>query len=139
MSSLKLRFFTSMDLALMTWPVIGQFSSISSLGNDKDGWLCSEWLQSLSTSSGNMMSSPPLHLVSMFLNLHYGWKLNTDLICKYASFLFWIRILWKFVSSWFIMFNWQVFPTVDNVWHSLEGYPGIRYNLNWVHLLRESG
>ncbi|CAH3145231.1 unnamed protein product [Pocillopora meandrina] len=67
-----------MDPALMTWPVIGQFSSISSLGNDKDGWLCSEWLQSLSTSSGNMMSSPPLHLV---------------------------------------------FPTVDNVRCSLEGYP----------------
>ncbi|CAH3145245.1 unnamed protein product [Pocillopora meandrina] len=60
------------------WPVIGQFSSIGSLGNDKDRWLCSEWLQSLSTCSGNMMSSPPLHLV---------------------------------------------FPTVDNVRHSLEGYP----------------
>ena len=67
--------------------MIGQFSSIGSLGNDKDRWLCSEWLQSLSTCSGNMMSSPPLHLVSMFLNLHYGWKLNTDLIliqvCKF--------------------------------------------------------
>ena len=74
-------------------------TSIGSLGNDKDRWLCSEWLQSLSTCSGNMMSSPPLHLVSMFLNLHYGWKLNTDLICKFASFLFWIRILWKFFSS----------------------------------------
>ncbi|PFX18794.1 Tyrosyl-DNA phosphodiesterase 1 [Stylophora pistillata] len=60
------------------WPVIGQFSSIGSLGNDKDRWLCSEWLQSLSTCAGNMMSSPPLHLV---------------------------------------------FPTVDNVRHSLEGYP----------------
>lgn len=45
------------------WPVIGQFSSIGSLGNDKDRWLCSEWLQSLSTCSGNMMARPFLHLV----------------------------------------------------------------------------
>lgn len=60
------------------WPVIGQFSSIGSLGNDKDRWLCSEWLQSLSTCVGSMMAKPPLHLV---------------------------------------------FPTVDDVRNSLEGYP----------------
>jgi len=60
------------------WPVIGQFSSIGSLGNDKDRWLCSEWLQSLSTCTGSVMSRPPLHLI---------------------------------------------FPTVNNVRHSLEGYP----------------
>lgn len=60
------------------WPVIGQFSSIGSLGNDKDRWLCAEWLQSLSTCSGSMMSKPPLRLI---------------------------------------------FPTVDDVRNSLEGYP----------------
>lgn len=60
------------------WPVIGQFSSIGSLGNDKDRWLCSEWLQSLSTCAGSMSAKPPLHLV---------------------------------------------FPTVDDVRNSLEGYP----------------
>ncbi|RMX36701.1 hypothetical protein pdam_00015830, partial [Pocillopora damicornis] len=43
------------------WPVIGQFSSIGSLGNDKDRWLCSEWLQSLSTcSAGGVTSSKAL-------------------------------------------------------------------------------
>ena len=31
------------------WPVVGQFSSIGSLGPTNDNWLCSEWLQSLSS------------------------------------------------------------------------------------------
>lgn len=68
----------SSDDVSSKWPVIGQFSSIGSLGNDKDRWLCSEWLQSLATCSGNMMPRPALHLL---------------------------------------------FPTVDNVRQSLEGYP----------------
>lgn len=35
------------------WPVIGQFSSIGSMGANKEGWLCGEWLQSMSaTKSG---------------------------------------------------------------------------------------
>lgn len=32
-----------------SWPVIGQFSSIGSLGVDESKWLCREWLQSLSS------------------------------------------------------------------------------------------
>ncbi|XP_028398531.1 tyrosyl-DNA phosphodiesterase 1-like isoform X2 [Dendronephthya gigantea] len=49
-----------------SWPVIGQFSSIGSLGPDKSNWLCSEWLKSLSTSKNEASStrhSPNLHLV----------------------------------------------------------------------------
>jgi len=30
------------------WPVVGQFSSIGSLGDESSKWLCSEWLRSLS-------------------------------------------------------------------------------------------
>ena len=50
------------------WPVIGQFSSIGSLGATKDAWLCKEWLQSLSsgkrTGLGLETASSPLLLVS---------------------------------------------------------------------------
>ena len=35
-----------------SWPVIGQFSSVGSLGPDKDKWLCSEWLQSMAQCRG---------------------------------------------------------------------------------------
>eukprot|EP00057_Strongylocentrotus_purpuratus_P013588 XP_011668062.1 PREDICTED: tyrosyl-DNA phosphodiesterase 1 [Strongylocentrotus purpuratus] len=37
---------------VQTWPVIGQFSSIGSLGGDKTKWLCAEFLQSMSTVKG---------------------------------------------------------------------------------------
>ena len=32
------------------WPVIGQFSSVGSLGPSSSSWLCSEWLLSLSST-----------------------------------------------------------------------------------------
>lgn len=52
------------------WPIIGQFSSIGSLGNNKDRWLCGEWLQSLSATSGiGVTSKPPLHLVRLLCRL----------------------------------------------------------------------
>ena len=38
--------------SVKNWPVIGQFSSIGSLGPTKDNWLCKEWLQSLSATRG---------------------------------------------------------------------------------------
>lgn len=40
------------------WPVIGQFSSIGSLGASKENWLSVEFLQSLATMKGT--SSVPL-------------------------------------------------------------------------------
>lgn len=40
------------------WPVIGQFSSIGSLGTSKENWLSVEFLQSLATVKGT--SSVPL-------------------------------------------------------------------------------
>ena len=42
-----------------SWPVLGQFSSIGSLGASPDQWLCSEWLDSLSQCRG--MMGTPLH------------------------------------------------------------------------------
>ncbi|XP_052269380.1 tyrosyl-DNA phosphodiesterase 1-like isoform X7 [Dreissena polymorpha] len=82
-----------------TWPVIGQFSSIGSLGPNQDNWLCKEWLHSLSaTKAGTgVPSNGRLQLV---------------------------------------------FPTVDNVRLSLEGFPAggsIPYSVNtakkqtWLH------
>ncbi|XP_067119968.1 tyrosyl-DNA phosphodiesterase 1 [Centruroides vittatus] len=62
------------------WPVIGQFSSIGSLGPDKDKWLCGEWHTSLATVKKAKLipNNVPLKLI---------------------------------------------YPTVDNVRLSLEGYP----------------
>ncbi|XP_041468540.1 LOW QUALITY PROTEIN: tyrosyl-DNA phosphodiesterase 1-like [Lytechinus variegatus] len=37
---------------VQAWPVIGQFSSIGSLGADKTKWLCAEFLQSMSSVKG---------------------------------------------------------------------------------------
>lgn len=82
------------------WPVVGQFSSIGSLGASKENWLSVEFLQSLATVKGT--SSVPL--------AHVEFKL--------------------------------IFPTVDNVRTSLEGYPAggsIPYSINvakkqpWLH------
>jgi tyrosyl-DNA phosphodiesterase-1 len=52
-----------------SWPVIGQFSSIGSLGPDKSKWLCSEWLRSLAATNKttSLDHDPSLHLVSSFL------------------------------------------------------------------------
>jgi len=38
--------------AVRSWPVIGQFSSIGSLGASADSWLCGEWLESMSAVRG---------------------------------------------------------------------------------------
>ncbi|XP_051869455.1 tyrosyl-DNA phosphodiesterase 1 isoform X2 [Pristis pectinata] len=67
-----------------SWPLIGQFSSIGSLGADETKWLCSEFKESLATLGADQrhlssLKPPPLHLV---------------------------------------------YPTVENVRTSLEGYPG---------------
>ncbi|GFS19488.1 tyrosyl-DNA phosphodiesterase 1 [Elysia marginata] len=51
------------------WPLVGQFSSIGSLGPDKDAWLTSEWARSLSSCKGSSMmqgigaSLPKLDLI----------------------------------------------------------------------------
>ncbi|KAL8169056.1 UNVERIFIED_CONTAM: tyrosyl-DNA phosphodiesterase 1, partial [Gekko kuhli] len=65
-----------------SWPVIGQFSSIGSMGADQSKWLCSEFRQSLVTL-GN--SAKSLTNQEVPINL--------------------------------------IYPTVDNVRQSLEGYP----------------
>lgn len=44
---------------MISWPVIGQFSSIGSLGATPDQWLCDEWLGSLSQCQG--VTPTPLH------------------------------------------------------------------------------
>ncbi|KAM6467476.1 tyrosyl-DNA phosphodiesterase 1 isoform 1-T1 [Liasis olivaceus] len=64
-----------------SWSIIGQFSSIGSMGVDQSKWLCSEFRESLGTLGSSMKTLPsevPIHLI---------------------------------------------FPTVENVRQSLEGYP----------------
>ena len=51
------------------WPVVGQFSSIGSLGPSSSNWLTSEWLSSLATCRGKTLLEskgrpPQLQLVS---------------------------------------------------------------------------
>nr|XP_003214461.1 PREDICTED: tyrosyl-DNA phosphodiesterase 1 [Anolis carolinensis] len=65
-----------------SWPVIGQFSSIGSMGADQSKWLCSEFRDSL-TSLGNDTKA----LTNRDIPIHL------------------------------------VYPTVENVRQSLEGYP----------------
>ncbi|XP_046847877.1 tyrosyl-DNA phosphodiesterase 1-like isoform X2 [Xenia sp. Carnegie-2017] len=50
---------------IQSWPVIGQFSSIGSLGKDTSSWLCGEWMESLTTTikSKRLSSSSTLHLI----------------------------------------------------------------------------
>nr|XP_006122402.1 tyrosyl-DNA phosphodiesterase 1 isoform X1 [Pelodiscus sinensis]XP_006122403.1 tyrosyl-DNA phosphodiesterase 1 isoform X1 [Pelodiscus sinensis]XP_014428746.1 tyrosyl-DNA phosphodiesterase 1 isoform X1 [Pelodiscus sinensis] len=77
-----LKEYTSQIPAQESWPVIGQFSSIGSMGADQSKWLCSEFQESLVTLGSNTktLAKPdvPIHLI---------------------------------------------YPTVDNVRQSLEGYP----------------
>jgi len=58
--------------AVASWPVIGQFSSIGSLGASADGWLHGEWLNSLSEvhyvkTLLTTSAKPPLQLVCCIL------------------------------------------------------------------------
>ncbi|XP_029806228.1 tyrosyl-DNA phosphodiesterase 1 isoform X1 [Suricata suricatta] len=50
-----------------SWPIVGQFSSIGSLGADESKWLCSEFKESLVTQGQESRtpgkSSAPLHLI----------------------------------------------------------------------------
>ncbi|XP_066921282.1 tyrosyl-DNA phosphodiesterase 1-like [Clytia hemisphaerica] len=66
------------------WSVIGQFSSIGSLGTEPNKWLTSEWLQSFSQCRKNSTGNALQRNTKAKLNL--------------------------------------VFPTMENVRHSLEGY-----------------
>ncbi|XP_064622504.1 tyrosyl-DNA phosphodiesterase 1-like [Lineus longissimus] len=47
------------------WPVVGQFSSIGSMGANKENWLCGEWLQSLGAGQGDStgLGHPKLQLI----------------------------------------------------------------------------
>ena len=71
-----------------SWPVVGQFSSIGSLGKSSDSWMCGEFLKSV--SSCNRLSGA-----------------SSNFLPKVAK-LPPLKV---------------VFPSVDNVRTSLEGYP----------------
>ncbi|NWJ05650.1 TYDP1 phosphodiesterase, partial [Crypturellus undulatus] len=77
-----LREGASLVAARESWPVVGQFSSIGSMGADESKWLCSEFQDSLlaahTSGTSILKCAVPIHLV---------------------------------------------YPTVDNVRQSLEGYP----------------
>lgn len=46
------------------WPVIGQFSSIGSMGLDKTKWLAGEFQRTMTTlGKSSLRSAPPMHLV----------------------------------------------------------------------------
>ncbi|XP_071344269.1 tyrosyl-DNA phosphodiesterase 1 isoform X2 [Trachinotus anak] len=46
------------------WPLIGQFSSIGSMGLDKTKWLAGEFLRTLTTlGKSSLRSDPPMHLL----------------------------------------------------------------------------
>ncbi|XP_055719795.1 tyrosyl-DNA phosphodiesterase 1 isoform X2 [Salvelinus fontinalis] len=46
------------------WPVIGQFSSIGSMGLDKTKWLAGEFLRTLTTlGKSSLRPDPPMHLI----------------------------------------------------------------------------
>ncbi|XP_071486874.1 tyrosyl-DNA phosphodiesterase 1-like [Diadema antillarum] len=51
-----LRQYGPSDKSVSGWPVIGQFSSIGSLGPEKSKWLCAEWFQSMSSAKGQVGS-----------------------------------------------------------------------------------
>lgn len=55
-----------------SWPVIGQYSSIGSLGATKEAWLCTEFLQSLATVEGSSV----VPLASINLQLIFPTKDN---------------------------------------------------------------
>ncbi|EMP39400.1 Tyrosyl-DNA phosphodiesterase 1 [Chelonia mydas] len=61
-----LKEYTSPIPAQESWPVIGQFSSIGSMGVDQSKWLCSEFQESLVTLGGTVktLAKPdiPIHL-----------------------------------------------------------------------------
>uniref|UniRef100_A0A8C6V650 Tyrosyl-DNA phosphodiesterase 1 n=1 Tax=Naja naja TaxID=35670 RepID=A0A8C6V650_NAJNA len=49
-----------------SWPIIGQFSSIGSMGVDQSKWLCSEFRESLGSLGSNLKNPPnqiPIHLI----------------------------------------------------------------------------
>ncbi|NXX49337.1 TYDP1 phosphodiesterase, partial [Tricholaema leucomelas] len=77
-----LKEYASSIPARESWPVVGQFSSIGSMGADGSKWLCSEFQESLVTA---------------------GSSVATPLKCDVPMHL--------------------VYPTVNNVRQSLEGYP----------------
>ncbi|XP_064007503.1 tyrosyl-DNA phosphodiesterase 1 [Pogoniulus pusillus] len=77
-----LKKYASSIPAQESWPVVGQFSSIGSMGADGSKWLCSEFQESLVTA-GSSVATPLKYDVPMHL----------------------------------------VYPTVNNVRQSLEGYP----------------
>ena len=68
-----------------SWPVVGQYSSIGSLGATKDAWLATEFLQSLATVQGSSvvpLSSIDLKLVSKVPKLLHKSVLPQILLCK---------------------------------------------------------
>lgn len=92
------------------WPLIGQFSSIGSLGPSPDKWLCGEFYQSLAACRTTSFSTPQAKNLKL------------------------------------------IYPTVDNVRVSLEGYPAgtclpystqtaskQSYLINFLHHWRSEG
>ena len=48
--------------AVKSWPVIGQFSSIGSMGPRKENWVCGEFLESMATTKSSGLQSNTVRL-----------------------------------------------------------------------------
>ena len=101
------------------WPVVSQFSSVGSLGPKSDSWLCSEWLLSLSTTKKRgptaLHKYPSLQLVCT-ISVKFE-------ICVIIVLSNWPSLTIN-VNANTTVDNSQVFPSVENVRNSLEGYMG---------------
>lgn len=125
------------------WPVVGQFSSIGSLGPKSDTWLCSEWLLSLSTTKKRGPSA--LHKYPS-LQLVCGYDCKDYVIYSlYVHKLFfeaWRQILYTLYSRCGYIYNrcfqvWKMWETALKVtWVSVVIHPKeILKILTWLVLV----
>ena len=101
-----------------SWPVVGQFSSVGSLGGSPQQWLCGEWLQSLTA----------VNTASSGINkLQMGTKAKLQLVCTVYSLFLSDLYYYVFGMSlgslvWNLCIILQIYPSKENVRLSLEGY-----------------
>ncbi len=75
--------------SVKSWPVVGQFSSVGSLGSAPEAWLTSEWLESLTAAKGDQTrllgEKPKLHLVGLEESCCYKYCIIIISEIKYSN------------------------------------------------------
>lgn len=102
------------------WPVIGQFSSIGSLGPTPSSWLTSEWLTSLSAckrkeaATANVSLGPGIKgkLQLVYQIIHYLFDAICILFGLYRPFLF-IPTIPILMYSFFILYYSLLSPSLS--------------------------